>query len=43
LQALAFAEIEMRDRAEIPLEKLTTSREIKSLECVGEQLEIGIF
>jgi hypothetical protein len=36
LQALTLAEIEMGDRAEIALEELSSSREIESLECIGE-------
>src|ERR1700688_479597 len=33
----------MRDGARIALEELPASRQIESLECIGEQLEIGIF
>jgi hypothetical protein len=43
LQTLALSELEVRDRAEIALEKLSSSRRIKSLERIGKQLEIGIF
>ena len=43
LQTLGFAQIQMSDHAEVSLEKLTTRRQIESIERIDKQLEIGIL
>jgi len=43
LQTLGFAQIQMSDHAEVSLEKLTTRRQIESIERIDKQLEIRIL
>jgi len=43
LQTLSFAQIQMSDHTEVSLEKLTTRRQIESIERIGKQLEIRIL